>query len=200
MSELTNEDHQEFEKNWWGNCCWTFGEENKQLIYAHRMGLELFDNQHEKWPLYDLEGKSVLDIGGGPVSMLLKTFNGGKKKVVDPCDYPNWVLTRYRENDIDYTQMPAEEFVLNISEPVYDEVWIYNVLQHVESPVEVMEAAISSGKLVRIFEWIGTAPCLGHPHTITAEWLDSVFGQRGTVEQINQNNMFGKAYHGAFTV
>jgi SAM-dependent methyltransferase len=204
MPELTNEDHQDFERLWWGNCCWTFGEENKQITYANRMGLEIMPNDHEKWPLYDLEGKSVLDIGGGPVSMLLKTVNGGRLKVVDPCDYPNWVLARYRENNVDYFQVPAEEFYLADGEDVYDEVWIYNVLQHVESPQEVMESAYEScktGGIIRIFDWIDTAPCLGHPHTITAEWLDSVFGARGTVEQMNgENNLYGKAYHGAFQV
>lgn len=201
MPEFTNKDHQDFERLWWGNCCWTFGEENKQISYANRMGLEIMPNDHEKWPLYDLEGKSILDIGGGPVSMLLKTVNGGRLKVVDPCDYPNWVLARYRENNVDYFQMPAEEFYLGPDEEKYDEVWIYNVLQHVESPGEVMEAAIESGKLIRIFEWIDTAPCLGHPQTITAEWLTGILGQGGKVEVMQgENNLYGKAFYGEFQV
>jgi 2-polyprenyl-3-methyl-5-hydroxy-6-metoxy-1,4-benzoquinol methylase len=200
MSEFTNEDHQAFEKEWWGNCCWTFGEENKQITYANRMGLEIMPNDHEQWPLYNLEGKSVLDIGGGPVSMLLKTVNGRNLEIVDPCSYPNWVMVRYQENNILYRKMSAEEYYLNGDE-YFDEVWIYNVLQHVESPLEVMEAAKDSGKLIRIFEWINTAPCLGHPHTITAEWLDSVFGKRGIVEQMNgENGLYGTAYYGVFTV
>ena len=29
-----------WEKNWWGNCCNTFGEEFKQLAYADKMGLK----------------------------------------------------------------------------------------------------------------------------------------------------------------
>ena len=201
MTELTNEDHQAFEKEWWGNCCWTFGEENKQITYANRMGLEIMPNDHEKWPLYNLEGKSVLDIGGGPVSMLLKTVNGRDLAVVDPCEYPGWVWQRYEENAIECFVEPAEEFYTGYE---YDEVWIYNVLQHVESPIDVMGTAIyncKDGGVIRIFEWIDTAPCLGHPHTITAEWLDEIFGQRGTVEQMNgENNLYGKAYHGAFTV
>ena len=195
MSDYTRLEDQEFEKNWWGNCCWTFGEENKQITYAHRMGLEIHPNEHEKWPIYDLEGKSVLDIGGGPVSMLLKTFNGANLTVIDPCDYPDWTIARYRENNIDYIKKDAEDFY---TDTIYNECWIYNVLQHVIDPVDVLQAAQESAETIRIFEWIDTPPSLGHPHTLTAEFLDSKLDGKGTVEHINENNMYGKAYYGVF--
>jgi 2-polyprenyl-3-methyl-5-hydroxy-6-metoxy-1,4-benzoquinol methylase len=196
----TNEDHQEFEQAWWGECVHTFGEEAKQISYAHRMGLEVADNGSGHWPLYDLEGKNILDIGGGPVSMLLKTFNGGPHlDVVDPCQYPSWTIDRYKAHGIRYVLSGAED-VEGFIEKSYDECWIYNVLQHVENPVAVLNTAITHSDTVRLFEWIDTPPSLGHPHTLTEDLLNAAFGSAGTVEDLNENGAVGKAYYGVFPV
>src|ERR1035441_8915336 len=62
---------QKHEVNWWGNCVNTFGEETKQLVYARLMGLQIWDDGNS--PFNIMTGaRTVLDIGGGPVSMLLK--------------------------------------------------------------------------------------------------------------------------------
>src|SRR5258708_2166182 len=42
---------QDFEKLWWSDCTNTFGEEAKQLTYAHRMGL-VNEPREGKWPVY----------------------------------------------------------------------------------------------------------------------------------------------------
>lgn len=194
----TNEDHQAFEQAWWGECVHTFGEEAKQITYAHRMGLEVVDNGSGHWPLYDLGGKSILDIGGGPVSMLLKTFNGGDHlDVVDPCNYPKWTIDRYKAASIRYVLSGAED-VEGFIEKSYDECWIYNVLQHVEVPADVIQTAKDHSDVIRIFEWVDTPPTLGHPHTLTADFLNENLGGQGTVEQINENGAWGKCYYGVF--
>ena len=89
-----HDEAQRFEQDWWNDCLHTFGEETKQLTYANRMGLGSYEDDG-RWPTYDLGGRSVVDIGGGPVSILLKCVNRGVSYVVDPCDYPEWVQARY---------------------------------------------------------------------------------------------------------
>ena len=193
---------QDWERDWWGDCTRTFGEEAKQLTYAHRMGLV---NQPSggHWPVYDLEGKSVLDLGGGPVSMLLKTVNRGNfLAVVDPCDYPNWVSTRYEEAGIFYYREPAEDFNAfgdgAVPLKAWDECWIYNVLQHVVDPQAVIAAARRSAKVLRIFEWVETYTNVGHPHSLHANELNDWIGATGTVGMVNENGAVGLAYWGAF--
>lgn len=194
-------EHQQFERDWWGTCANTFSEEAKQITYAHRMGLvNKPDGYTGRWPQYDMAGKSVLDLGGGPVSMLLKCVNLDRGLVVDPCPYPAWVRARYEDCGLRVIQQQAETFRSNNT---YDEVWIYNVLQHVEDPEAIIETARRYGKVLRIFEWIDTAPTLGHPHTLRTEALQEWIGggtvrQIGTTENVNENSAYGWAFYGAF--
>lgn len=185
---------QDWEKWWWGGCLHTFGEEAKQLSYAHRMGLANL-TVDGKWPVYDLEGKSVLDVGGGPVSMLLKTVNGGRLTVVDPCPYPKWVRKRYEAAGIVLVQEAAET---HESLDGYDEAWLYNCLQHTESPRKIIRMIRAHADRLRIFEWIETETNVGHPHSLHADELNDWIGGEGAVEQINENGAAGLCYYGTF--
>lgn len=197
MSEVPWDEHQAWERAWWGDCVNTYGEETKQLSYAHRMGLQIVDDGTGRWPVYDLAGQSVLDLGGGPASMLLKTINGGDLLVVDPQEPPEWVLDRYSSRDIEYFSQPAEqEGALPPSS--FDECWVYNVLQHVQDPAQVLKVARASAKLVRIFEWVDSEPHMGHPHKLTWPWLAEQLGGNGQVELMNENGCNGWAFYGVF--
>lgn len=156
------------------------------------MGLQIVHDDG-RWPCYDMEGKSVVDLGGGPVSILLKCRNV-KGTVVDPCDYPVWIRVRYAAAEIRYIKQSAEACTTG----EYDECWIYNVLQHVCEPERIIENARHIASVIRIFEWIDFPPSLGHPHTLREaelnEWLDG----RGTIERMNENGCHGRAYYGTF--
>ncbi|MHC4464472.1 MAG: hypothetical protein ACYS30_24030, partial [Planctomycetota bacterium] len=54
---------QEWETSWWGKCINTYGEETKQLLYADRMGLQMFHDGKSPFNI-DVKGANVLDIGG----------------------------------------------------------------------------------------------------------------------------------------
>jgi 2-polyprenyl-3-methyl-5-hydroxy-6-metoxy-1,4-benzoquinol methylase len=192
----TTQETQEWEADWWGDCSLTFGEEAKQLTYAHLMGL-VNEPHYGKWPVYDLAGKSVVDIGGGPVSLLLKTRRGKNLTVVDPCPYPAWVKRRYEAAGIAQHEEPAETFV---SPDRYSEAWCYNVLQHVVDPESVISTAKAHARVLRIFEWIETETNIGHPHTLHAADLDRWIGGTGTVGFVNENGAYGLAYWGCFDV
>lgn len=197
---------QAWEGEWWGACTNSFGEEAKQISYAHRMGL-VNTPQYGKWPVYDLNGYSVLDLGGGPSSLLLKCVNGWGA-VVDPCPYPDWVADRYaaagqhnhpeyEAATIFYYQQTAEEF-LNPYDAKLSEAWIYNVLQHVEDPEKVIATARASAHLLRIFEWVETETNVGHPHSLHAHKLNDWLGGEGAVEMIDENGAVGLCYYGVF--
>lgn len=187
---------QEFEQSWWASCANTFAEETKQLTYAFKMGLVAFSNGGQ-WPVYDLGGKRILDMGGGPASLLLKCVNlGPATTVLDPCGYPSWTKERYHAAGIGLWQMKAEELTTFVS---FSEVWIYNVLQHVEDPEAVIANARRAAPVIRICDWIDTMPCEGHPQSLSAPDLDKWLGGEGTIEQLNENGCYGTAYYGAFT-
>lgn len=184
---------QTWEQDWWGSCTNTLGEETKQLLYANRMGLKMFHDGKSPYN-FDLAGASVLDIGGGPTSLLLRCVSI-KGKVIDPLSVPDWVLDRYIAAGIAFAQSAGEDIVEN----GYDECWIYNVLQHVRDPARVIQNAQRASKLIRLFEWIDTPINEGHPHTLTRDMLDSWLGGEGKVERLDgQNTCWGMCYYGIF--
>jgi hypothetical protein len=197
-------EHQEFERDWWGDCLNTAGEESKQLSYASRMRLEFVPYLDKCWSI-DAQGKQIIDIGGGPVSLLLKTHNRGSNcMVVDPCEYPEWVRDRYHVGGIRDFQVPGEELQRVIGgEETYDEVWIYNCLQHTEDPKKIIENARKAAPVLRIFEWVNTGTSLGHPHDLKPELLNEWIGGYGTTEYINETHngrdfAVGECYYGVF--
>lgn len=200
------DEHQEWERQWWGDCINTFAEETKQLTYAYRMGLQNISDGG-RWPYYNLEGKSVLDIGGGPVSMLLKTHTRGHCVVADPCPYPEWIHERYKVAGIEYKRVAGEELLdpdaadnlAGYSQ--FDEVWIYNVLQHTDDPRKIIVNARTLGRKIRIFEWINIPPHPGHPHELKQHLLNEWLVGFGTVEDMRQSPENGcnqVAYYGEF--
>ena len=191
-------DDQTFERDWWGDCANTFTEETKQLTYGYKMGLICYSN-NGKWPCYNLEGKSVIDIGGGPVSMLLKCENKNSScLVVDPCTYPGWIRSRYYSAGIRYSKMRGEDITDTSLTFSYDEAWIYNVLQHTEDPELIIKNAKELAPLIRLFEWIDIPPHEGHPQELKEEKLNEWLGGTGTTEFLNENGCYGRAYYGVF--
>ncbi len=184
---------QKYEQDWWGNCANSFGEEAKQITYANRMGL-VNEPRDGRWPVYDLRGLSVVDLGGGPASMLLKCV-GGNGVVVDPCPYPEWVAQRYQAAGIDYRVEEAEGLRLSAR---FSECWIYNVLQHVVDPERVIASARANGYTLRIFEWLETPPSDGHPHTLHADDMNRWIGGIGQIGYVDENGATGLAYWGCF--
>jgi len=152
----------------YNKCCNTFEEELKQIAYVPLMGLR-FGINHQ---IVGCEGKKILDLGGGPVSLLLKA-PGVKGTIIDPCKYPDWVDHRYASLGIEQIMMPAEDY----RGTGFDEVWIYNVLQHVRNPEEVIKTALKSASMLRLFEWVGYPTYAGHPHTLAVKSLSEWIGR-----------------------
>jgi len=185
---------QEWEANWWSDCTNTIGESFKQVEYAKWMGLEW---RTEAAKLFiDLEGKSVVDIGGGPDSLLLKCINRGNCAVIDPCNYPKWTLERYGTANIAFVSEKGESIGDYTNR--FDEAWIYNCLQHTENPELVIKNAKKLAKKLRIFEWIEIEANIGHLHVLKADKLSKWIGKNGKVTVVNSNGARGLAFYGEF--
>lgn len=201
ISNMAWDEDQQWESEWWGDCLNTFAEEAKQLTYASRMGL-VNEPDLGRWPYYNLHGRSVLDIGGGPVSLLLKTHNRGRCVVADPCEYPDWIKIRYDVANVEYVQAEGEELD-TVFEPgtLFDEAWIYNVLQHTHDPEKIVTNARKLARTVRLFEWIDIPPMQGHPQELKAFKLATWLGDYGKVEDFRpkpENGCDQVAFYGVF--
>jgi hypothetical protein len=195
---MTHDHHQKVERSWWGTCQNTYGEEHKQMVYASLMGLVASHDGNSPFS-FDMEGKKILDIGGGPVSLLLKCRNFGHSVVWDPCLYPRWVYDRYDAAGIKYAIMKGEDAYVKD----FDEVWIYNVLQHTEEPEQIICNAKDAGKALRIFEWVDIPPHDGHPQMLTVdtlkqwiEWEPVYSYSEGTLN--GENECYGRYMAGVF--
>jgi len=182
-------DHEQFEAEYWGDCCNTFDEDQKHYVYGHYMGLE------PRGYSFDVAGRRIIDIGGGPTSMLLKCINLHEGLVIDPLAYPKWTRERYRARRIRVQVKPGEL----CAESGWDEVWIYNCLQHTDDPEEIIRRARAAAPVLRIFEWIDIAAHPGHPHELTATTLDLWCGGPGGTVTLEERGCYGRAYYGVFT-
>ena len=182
-------DHYDFEKSYWGNCCNTYDEDTKHYVYGSLMELK---RVHYSFVLPDI---SVIDIGGGPTSMLLKTKGLKYGLVVDPIDYPEWTKMRYGEMNIDVKVDEGE----NVDETGFDEAWIYNCLQHAEDPEKIIRNARAAAPVLRFFEWIDIPAHDGHPHELKEETLNKWIGGKGGTATLNQGGCHGRCYYGVFS-
>ena len=178
-----------FERSFWGNCCNTYHEDMKHYVYGNLMELK------RQYFSFVLPNISVLDIGGGPTSMLLKCHGLIRGLVVDPIQYPEWTKARYAEMNIDVEVKTGE----NITETGFDEVWIYNCLQHTEDPEKIIKNAKAAAPVLRIFEWIDIPAHEGHPQELKEDKLDQWCGGKGGTAQLNQDGCHGRCYYGVFS-
>jgi hypothetical protein len=183
-----------FESSFWGSCCNTFEEEHKHFVYARLMGLA-YGGSGQRLDGYgfDAGNKRVLDIGGGPVSMLLKCRNLKPSAVCDPLQFPDWVTQRYVNKGILFFRRSGEAMDFT----GYDEAWIYNVLQHVEDPELVIANAKRAAPVVRLFEWVNIPAYEGHPHALDAIKLTSWLGKGDySSGHLNESGCYGSYFAG----
>ena len=181
----TEDEHFEFERAYWGNCCNTFDEEQKHYVYARLMNIP-----RSHYSLLLQPPRTVLDIGGGPVSMLLKCKGLVTGKVIDPITYPKWTQLRYADHNIDVQVQRGED----VCERGWDEVWIYNCLQHTDDPQLIIANAKRAGRKLRLFEWIDIPAHEGHPWMLTEELLNEWTGGTGKTIELRESGCFGRAY------
>ena len=119
----------------------------------------------------DLQHKSILDIGGGCTSMLPYFTNFSYALIVDPLGIDESVMSLYVENNISVQRSRAEDFLDNYSGVLFDEVWIYNVLQHVLEPEKILRKLYKVTRKLRIGEPLEVPTDTHHPYRLTRDWM-----------------------------
>ena len=184
----------EWEANWHKDQQFnSYNEETKQYTYASKIGLDSYKINYYGIVGWDFGDKTVIDIGGSGQSILLKS-KAKRKVVVDPILPSDWMMLRYKEAGIEFIQAKAEDFV---SEEVFDEALIYNVLQHVEDPEKIVKNILSFSKVVRTFEYIEAGISPGHIHNLTQNDMNSWFEGEGMIERLS-GAANGLVYYGVF--
>jgi SAM-dependent methyltransferase len=176
VSEEEWDKHSRWELDWWQDCINTYSEQVLQEMYAEWMKLNQFATGVRY--TFDLKGISVIDIGGGPVSLLLRCKNFSKAVVVDPVPWPKWVVDRYEMAGIRLIKEQGENITFNKE---FDEAWIYNCLQHVRDPEKVVKNAITAARKIRVFEPLEIGVHPGHPHNLSKDALDQAFEREGII-------------------
>jgi 2-polyprenyl-3-methyl-5-hydroxy-6-metoxy-1,4-benzoquinol methylase len=172
----------------------TYNEETKQYIYAQRMGLHAYQTDNGNRIGWDFGEQTVLDVGGGEQSMLLKS-RAKKRVVIDPLDWPDWIKLRYKTAGVEYVQIKGEE--MEFEQPFHIGI-IYNCLQHTEDPQKIIQNMKKYCHVIHLFEWIEIGISDGHIHNLTEAGLNEWLGGHGHVEYLNQNPCYGLSYAGIF--
>ena len=120
----------------------------------------------------DLQGKSVIEIGPADYPALAYCTNYGPSIIMEPM--PSTILESFvsRNKLIALLKEPAETYEF----PPVDEVWLFNLLQHVINPDIIVRKAKEAAKVVRFFEPINMPTDTMHLHTFSLNTFYAWFG------------------------
>lgn len=174
---------------------WELAQKEEKLHHIHESVIDSFNKWLKIYDFYfryldidvDLKGKTILEIGSARISALLYCKNYGPSYIVEPTRYED-TEHMYEGKDIKFIREIYEE----CESPVVDEIWLFNVLQHIVDPDVFIEKCKKSGKLIRFFEPINTQIEVHHPHSFTFEDYVKYFG-----DSVKKYNGSTEAFHTA---
>ncbi|KKS77420.1 MAG: hypothetical protein UV51_C0007G0018 [Candidatus Woesebacteria bacterium GW2011_GWC1_42_9] len=99
------------------------------------------------------------------------------------CDsYKNGYIIEPQQNDILKTLCATQGIVIlpgvaeDVPFPEVDEVWIFNLLQHVMDPALIISKSKAASRIIRFFEPINCKPLdIGHLHDFDLDYFNSSF-------------------------
>lgn len=122
---------------------------------------------------FDINGKSIMEIGPGVFSAMLYCKNINKPcYVVEPLQMPANVIEQYADKPITFLNGTVEELDL----PSVDEVWVFNVMQHIWQPDVFVEKLKRAAKKIVFFEPINTPKDQMHIQTYGIDSFKEFFG------------------------
>lgn len=116
---------------------------------------------------FNQQDKIIAEVGCGPFPAVM--FCAVRSAMVFE---PLFAAPRHSPSHIYWNQVPFEEF-----KPKFfaDEVWLFNVLQHVIDPEKIVSKAKETAPVVRFFEPVDYPTCVYHPHTFSQEDFERWF-------------------------
>ena len=141
----------------------------------------------------DFVGKKVLEVGGGAYPSVLHVTGLSKAVCVEPNfdSFPEDIKDKFKSENIEAISTAFEEYK---GDEEFDEVWFFNVLQHVIDPELQISNAKKIAKTIRIFEPIHTATNNEHPHSFSPEFFQHQFPE---CEVKIYRGGFTSGFHGA---
>ncbi len=124
---------------------------------------------------FDCHGKTILEIGPADYPALTYCYNYAKGYIIEPM--PSSILQELIANKpLVHIAKPAEDIDWGNEIPDMDEVWLFNVLQHVKDPKFIIEQSMIYAQRVCFFEPIncGTSDC--HLWSFSLEYFKMYFG------------------------
>jgi hypothetical protein len=119
----------------------------------------------------NLKQKSIAEIGPARIPGLFFCKNYSKSYVIEPTYYPE-TDEYYRGKNIVRIFEKAE----NCKFPQTDEIWLLNLLQHVQDPDKLIALCKKNAKTIKFFEPIDYPISVEHPFTFSFEDYVEYFG------------------------
>ena len=158
---------------------WVIAQEEEKLHHIHESIEDSLNKWKEIYDFYfrylkinlDLNNKTILEIGPARVSALLYCNNYGPSFIVEPTKYDD-TEHLYINKDITFIRDLYED----CESPIVDEIWLFNVLQHIQDPDLFIDKCKKSAKTIKFFEPINTPIETHHPHSFTFDDYVKYFG------------------------
>lgn len=159
---------------------WVLAQKEEKLHHVHEdlnEAVKKWENIYDFYFRYlnvdlDLKGKTVLEIGPARIAALLYCNNYGPSFIVEPTKYEDSEYL-YNEKQISFIREVYEE----CDSPKVDEIWLFNVLQHIIDPDLFIEKCKKNTKVIKFFEPINTPIEVHHPHSFTLDDYTNYFGK-----------------------
>ncbi len=138
----------------------------------------------------DQTRKSIIEIGCADVPGLYYCQGFVPSYIIEPM--PSDILRILTKDlPIAIITAPAEDVVF----PEVDEVWIYNVLQHVIDPDVIINKAKEAAKVIRFFEPVNDGIDVCHLHTFTMDYFKGHFGDSAKYYEDHKGRVQGFHEH-----
>lgn len=151
-------------------------EERKHHSGTLEAGVEAYKESYAQYFKYlettnDQTGKKIIEIGCADVPALM-FCNGYKPSfIIEPLPSP--ILLELTKDLAITILVDAAE---NLDFPKVDEVWLFNVLQHVIDPDVIINKCKEAAKVIRFFEPVEDHIDLCHLHTFSLDYFKGHFG------------------------
>jgi hypothetical protein len=122
------------------------------------------------------KNKTIVESGGGRFPHVI-FCDGVKNKIsVEPLfDKLDEYSQKYQvDNGVQVIQCAFEDYK-KPDDLIVDEVWFFNVLQHVKDPILQIKKAKEISKTIRVFEPINVPTDTAHPHIFDVNFFEKHF-------------------------